>query len=140
VLFRPDEDNKHYEYHPSKLRKNVLSLGNAGFDACIKDIEKQIGGTQVIIDQLNSRLGIAAKVEDEEHGEEDDEVNKKYKEREQKKVQLELEEAQDAIETLQIFLVNVKRDWQKPENRVIGHVVLSPPISLSAGEEGYTED
>ena len=88
VLF-PDEDDKHYEYHPSKPRRNVLFLGNAGFDACIKDIEKEIGGTQVIIDQLNSRLGIAAKVEDEEHGEEDEDVDKKYKERERKKVQLE---------------------------------------------------
>jgi hypothetical protein len=50
-----------------------------------------------------------------------------------------LEEEREAIGVLEKFLVD-SRDWKKQENRVLGHVVLSPPIGLDVGEDGFTED
>ena len=43
------------------------------------------------------------------------------------------------IGALETFFAEVSRDWKKQENRVLGHIVLSPPIGLSVGE-GFTED
>ena len=30
--------------------------------------------------------------------------------------------------------------WATPESRLLSHVILSLPISVGAGSEGYTED
>ncbi|KAE9397856.1 hypothetical protein BT96DRAFT_859655 [Gymnopus androsaceus JB14] len=35
---------------------------------------------------------------------------------------------------------DVLTHWATPESRVLGHVVLSPPIKRGAGTEGYTQD
>ena len=59
---------------------------------------------------------------------------------ERKQVQPQLEEAKKAIGTLETSFADVSRDWKKRENRILGHVVLSPPFGLSVGEEGFTED
>ncbi|KEP50435.1 hypothetical protein V565_080110 [Rhizoctonia solani 123E] len=32
------------------------------------------------------------------------------------------------------------REWKDPENRIIGHLLLSPPISFNVGNDGFTED
>jgi hypothetical protein len=49
-------------------------------------------------------------------------------------------EAMSGIGVLEKFLADVSRDWKKRENRVLGYVVLSPPIGHGVGEEGFTED
>ena len=45
----------------------------------------------------------------------------------------------EAIEELTKLHDEAKR-WEKLEDRVIGHVVYAPPITLGAGPDGYTED
>ena len=55
-------------------------------------------------------------------------------------VQPQLNKAQKAVEELEKFLSDVKKDGENPKNRIIGHVVLSPPLILSAGKDGFTQD
>ena len=129
VLFRVDEENDHYEYHRSAARRNVLLLGKNGFEACIMEIEKEIGGVRIVIEHFKDRLEYADRMEDQEEAQ-----------AEREDVQPQLDKAEKAVVVLKQFLADVKRDWEEPEKRIIGHVVLSPPLILSAGKEGFTQD
>ena len=40
----------------------------------------------------------------------------------------ELNKTRAAIEELKRFFVKMKKQWTKPKDRVIGHVVWAPPI------------
>ncbi|KAI0246256.1 hypothetical protein BJV78DRAFT_1364965 [Lactifluus subvellereus] len=121
VLFHPDkEENKFYKFRDGTgaPRKKVMLLGEAAFKARLKDIEAAIGAKKVIINQLNRRLALAEKMEDE-----DDATA------ERKAVKPKMDEAIEAIEAFEELLADVIRDWEEEENRVIGHVVLSPPLA-----------
>ncbi|KAH8111885.1 hypothetical protein DFH11DRAFT_1546184 [Phellopilus nigrolimitatus] len=57
--------------------------------------------------------------------------------------QAELGEAQKMMEKVKTFQKYMLTQWAAPESRVLGHVVLSPPISVGSSsdeDEGYTED
>ena len=45
-----------------------------------------------------------------------------------------------SVKILEKFLADVSKDWMKREDRILGYVVLSPPIGTGVGEEGFTED
>jgi hypothetical protein len=69
VLFHPDkEENKLYKFcdGTGAPRRNVMLLGEAAFKARLKDIEVAIGDKKIIINQLNRRLALADKMEDED--------------------------------------------------------------------------
>jgi hypothetical protein len=53
-----------------------------------------------------------------------------------------LDEASEAMEQLNTFYQDVSTRWANLESRVLGHVILSPPINVGVGSssEGYTED
>ncbi|ETW74622.1 hypothetical protein HETIRDRAFT_332132 [Heterobasidion irregulare TC 32-1] len=129
VLFRVDEENDHYEYHRSGPRRNVLLMGADGFKARIQDIEKEIGGTHIVIAHLRARLKVADKMED---------LDDAQAERED--IQPQLDKAEKAVKQLKLFLADLKRDWEDPKSRIIGHVVLSPPLIHSVGKDGFTQD
>ncbi|KAI9460941.1 hypothetical protein BJY52DRAFT_1117551 [Lactarius psammicola] len=132
VLFHPDkEENKLYKFcdGTGAPRRNVMLLGEAAFKSRLKDIETAIGAKKIIIEQLNRRLALADKMEDE-----DDATA------EQKAVKPKIDEANEAIEAFEKLLTDVIRDWEEEEDRVIGHVVLSPPIGLDDGDDGFTDD
>jgi hypothetical protein len=69
-----------------------------------------------------------------------DRIEPEYAEAEQDEVELELNKARKAIGVLEKFLPEATRDWKDRKNRVIGHVVLSPPIGLNIGEDEFTKD
>jgi len=106
-----------------------MLLGEAAFKARLKDIEAAIGAKKIIIDQLKSRLALADKMED------DDDAAA-----ERKAVKHKMDEAIEAIKAFEKVLTDVIRDWTEEENRVIGHVVLSPAIDLDDSDDGFTED
>ena len=54
--------------------------------------------------------------------------------------QRELGKTRTAIEELKKFFVKMKKQWTKPKDRVIGHVVWAPPISAPTAPHGYTKD
>lgn len=62
-------------------------------------------------------------------------------EAEQKQALRELEKEKKALGGVEKLYADVSKDWKKQENRILGHVVLSPPIVLGVGGgEGFTED
>lgn len=56
------------------------------------------------------------------------------------KYQQSLEDTQDTIVALKSFFATLKGEWSDVNNRVIGHVVWSPPITGSNAPGGYTRD
>ena len=37
-------------------------------------------------------------------------------------------------------MTDLKRYREDPQNRIIGHVILSPPLVLNAGKDGFVQD
>ena len=60
--------------------------------------------------------------------------------RELVETQHELSKTRTAIEELKKFFVKMKKQWTKPKDRVIGHVVWAPPVSVSTAPHNYTKD
>ena len=56
--------------------------------------------------------------------------------------QEKLSKTRMAIKELKNFFVKMKKEWTKPEDRVIGHVDWAPPISVSESttSHSYTKD
>jgi hypothetical protein len=52
----------------------------------------------------------------------------------------QLRNTRAAIKELKKFFVKMKKEWTKPKERVIGHVVWAPPISFSTPPYGHTKD
>ncbi len=84
-------------------------------------------GRLVVIEHLESRLKIAEQLDDEDG------------ELVLNQVLRQLKEARSAIGPLEKFLMEVSREWKNPENRVLGYVVLSPPVAFNVEEEGFTD-
>lgn len=132
VLFHPSkEENMLYEFHEGRgqASRKVLLMGEAAFEARCKAIKSAIGTKQVIIEHLNGRLKAADEMEDEEDAN-----------AERKAAKYQMEGAEKAITALKKLLADVARDWTDEENRILGHVTLSPPIGLDDGDDGFTDD
>ncbi|KIM35569.1 hypothetical protein M413DRAFT_449699 [Hebeloma cylindrosporum] len=106
-----------------------MLLGEPAFNSRVNDIEAAIGAKNIILNQLKKRLALAKEMEDE-----DDAAA------EQEEVETKMKEANKAISAFEKLLADVRRDWGNEDNRIIGHVVLSPPISVNFGKDGYTDD
>jgi hypothetical protein len=52
----------------------------------------------------------------------------------------QLAETQAKIDVLKDHFVMVKKKWSKAKERVIGHVVWAPPISVATPPHQYTQD
>ncbi|KIK65005.1 hypothetical protein GYMLUDRAFT_82987 [Collybiopsis luxurians FD-317 M1] len=110
----------------SQPRHNVALFGSAKFDeyfesiqTAIKDKEFTANYNQRRIKAVEGRDGAVAK-----------------------RAQTGLDEANEAKKELGAFEQYVKSHWAALDNRVLGHVTLSPPIKHGVGSsrEGYTED
>ncbi|KAI9450878.1 hypothetical protein BJY52DRAFT_1206074 [Lactarius psammicola] len=120
VLFPPNEGpNVNYPLtNTSAPRHDVLLLGTKAFENLVKSIKTRIG--------------------QEEAGGDQDDVEEATGEL--KKTQRLLDEANEAMKALEKFHDEVKKDWSQPSQRVLGHIIRSPPITLGTGSEGFTED
>ena len=129
VIFHPDKDpNELYQYHnSSQRRKNVLLFGDAAVEKYTVAIESEISDMRMTIAQLESWLEDAEQMDEEDA------------KAERNQLLPQLAEARKAIGALEAFRVD-SRAWKKQENRVLGHVILSPPIGVDVGEDGFTED
>ena len=54
--------------------------------------------------------------------------------------QEDLGKKRTVIEELKKFFVKVKREWMKPKDQVIGHIVWAPLVSFSTPPHSYTRD
>jgi len=134
VLFPADEDNSDYTYNPSRPRKKVLLMGTKAWDDYLKSVQIQIGN-----------LGTAAEIHRESIGRlegraEGDTPTAKKAKKELEKTRELLEETTDAINELQNLYEQTKKDFGKPSQRVIGHVVWSPAITVGTAPHDFTKD
>lgn len=125
---------KHALFHPENAENelytsndgppiNVMLLGDKGFKDRLEDIDARIKTHNNVIDRCNTSLKQAKLLNLV-----DSDTNLKIKK--QKKI----------VKVLESLLTEIKGKWDKKHDRVIGHVVLSPPITLGCGEEQFTED
>ncbi|KAJ6580227.1 hypothetical protein B0H10DRAFT_2235420 [Mycena sp. CBHHK59/15] len=132
VVFMPDKnENKHFERkNDSQRRYNVTLFGDAAFNKYLKYIKTDIRGKALITQYQEGRVRAI-------EGTDNPAVNKECQ-----KAQAELDEAREAKEKLNTLYQDVSTHWATPESRILGHVILSPPINVGVGSssEGYTED
>jgi hypothetical protein len=136
VLFPPNEGpDVNYAYtDTSAPRRKVLHLGNKAFKNLVKSIRTRVSHLAINADIYNRRI---ANLQLREAG--------KYKgaeeaTRQRKETQKSLDEANEAMEELFKFHEEVTNEWCRISQRTLGHIVRSPPITLGAGAEGFTED
>ncbi|KAG9019614.1 hypothetical protein FRB90_012460 [Tulasnella sp. 427] len=123
VVFRQGESNELFENKTDSQPRYVTLFGNAGFDKYLESIRTKIRQMEYEAD-YHYRCMEAAEGRDASMEREED--------------QTDLEKAKKAIEALGTFYQQVSADWATLDSRVLGHVILSPPISVSS--EGYTVD
>ncbi|KZT71408.1 hypothetical protein DAEQUDRAFT_763993 [Daedalea quercina L-15889] len=129
VIFKPDkDDNKTYERkNASAPREDVVVLGDEAYKSLVRSIMVEIVNKGISLQTFKKRLEA---IEGKEGTRFD---------RERTQVQSGITTAEEAIEELTKLHEEAKR-WEKLDDRVIGHVVYAPPITLSADPDGYTED
>lgn len=128
--------NEEYTHAAGDPKEEIQLLGAKGYEALLESIRSRIELHGFSVDILSSKLRsyeekllVAAAAD----GEDKDQLAKKLD-----RARHELEETNRAIEALEKFSVDVERDWSKPEDRIIGHVVRAPALEVDA--EGYTKD
>ncbi|KAF8550285.1 hypothetical protein OG21DRAFT_1478584 [Imleria badia] len=134
VLFQADEDNSDYTYNPSGPRKEVLLMGTKAWGDYLKSIQIQIGNLDTMAEIHSKSIGML-----EERAEGDTTAAKKAK-KELIKTRELLEETTGAINELQELSEQTKKDFSKPSQRVIGHVVWSPAITVGTAPHDFTKD
>ena len=108
----------------SQPRRDVLLLGNQAFQDELGSITVGIERRAILVDHYREELRGLGRAEAEER----------------KTFNDKLREAEAAIATLNEFRREVTTRWSAEGQRVLGHVALSPPISVGAGPKHYTED
>jgi hypothetical protein len=97
-----------------------LFLGTNGFHARIQEIEKEIGGTWLEI--VEARLGLAGRMEDPEEAQ-----------AERDDVQPSQSGRRERFNSPSSCWSTSKENGEYSKNRVVGHIVLSPPLIHGAG-------
>ena len=109
-------------------------MGVKAFDNFLKFIQGHIGLLNIKVDLLEKWVTVFT--ERSEGGG----PNAGQATSELVETQRELNKTRTAIGAVKKFFVEMKRQWTKPKDRVIGHVVWAPPISVSAYPHGYMKD
>ncbi|KAH8114185.1 hypothetical protein DFH11DRAFT_1856007 [Phellopilus nigrolimitatus] len=135
VLIGSREGNMNYVRRLSGSRKEVLLLGKRAFTNLVDSIKVRIGRHGIMVKHWRKQI---EGFEQREKGTEAVDVEKAKAAR--IKTQGLLDEAEEAMGALGTLLDRVNKDWKKPHNRTIGHILRSPPISLGVGEQRFTED
>lgn len=134
VLFPADEDSSNYTYSRRGPRKDVLLLGTKAWDDYLKSIRIRIGnlGTTVEIH--------GESIERLEAGAKGDTPAAKKAKKDLEKTREVLQETTDAINQLYELYTQTKNDFGKSSQRVIGHVVWSPAITVGTAPHDFTKD
>jgi hypothetical protein len=128
VIFQPDKnDNETFEHKsPSAPHREVILLSDTGFKKFLDSIQFKIGSEEFMKQNLEWSI---ANVKD---------VAGNEAEKERKKDELAKEK--EALEALNTFYQDVSTHWASPDQRMLGHIIYSPPIKLGFGTEQYTQD
>ncbi|KAF8959249.1 hypothetical protein BDZ97DRAFT_1761585 [Flammula alnicola] len=128
VVFPPNAgSNELYNRTRTRQRpREVILPGPKAFQTMLKSTMIKIGEHKIMVDYYNQQL------KDLQGGDDDDD--------ERETIQGELKKAEAAIKALNQFHDEATKHWSVESLRVIGHVAYSPPITVGAGAERYTED
>ncbi|KAJ3774136.1 hypothetical protein FB446DRAFT_493393 [Lentinula raphanica] len=131
VLFPDTEGNELYHYDPALPKKNVILMGDRAFDDLLASIKASIGTLNNSLDVLEKNVrSYTAKAADGNQQAAEDLV----------KYQQKLDDTKATILSLKRFFVTLRTKWGEVNNRVIGHVVWSPPLTGLNPPHGYTQD
>ena len=109
-------------------------MGSRAFQRFLESIQGHIGIMNSTVGVLEKRVtALTARSEG-------DGPTAEQAARELEATQRQLTETRAAIEELKKFFVKMKKHWTRPKDRIIGHVVWAPPISLHTDPCGYTMD
>ncbi|PIL29195.1 hypothetical protein GSI_09244 [Ganoderma sinense ZZ0214-1] len=133
VLFSDDEGNDSYTYIGGP-KKEVVLMGGRAFTDFLTSTQHRIEVLNLVLTSLESQARTTTRrlessgpnAEQMAHG--------------LAKTEAELSDVRVEIEEVSKFLMNIKKEWTKPKDRVIGHAVWAPSISVSTPSEGYTKD
>ncbi|KAE9384186.1 hypothetical protein BT96DRAFT_929422 [Gymnopus androsaceus JB14] len=117
-------ENIHISYNDSTTSPhNVVLLGETFLERHLESLKNKIDLHKSSIDILQMHLGTSGNNEKvpQEH-------------------QYALDKFRREIAELRTLHQSASTNWATPESRVIGHLILSPPIKYGAGTEGYTQD
>jgi hypothetical protein len=136
VLFPLDEDNTDYvRANNSAPRKDVILMGPGSFKNLLLSIMIKIGRHGKAI-KLYER-----QIQDfEERAASDDEDHAAHARQDLKKTRRLLDEANEAIGELNVLYKRTREHWSKQTQRIIGHVVHSPAITVGSDPRGFTTD
>ncbi|EIW83357.1 hypothetical protein CONPUDRAFT_102106 [Coniophora puteana RWD-64-598 SS2] len=131
VLFPDSEGNDNYVFDTSTPKKKVVLMGNKAFDDLLASIQALIGtlnNTVVVLEKSVTRHTARAQGGNPQAA------------AELAKFQQRLDDTKATIVELRGFFATLKKDWSDVDNRVIGQVVWSPPITGLIAPHGYTRD
>ncbi|KIO03705.1 hypothetical protein M404DRAFT_15684 [Pisolithus tinctorius Marx 270] len=109
--------------NPGQLRHKVILLGDAAYNHFITSIMDQIGRKVMIAEHQKARRQMM-------EGREGEDVEDERAEAKQG----------NPIDRLDTFHKEVVSKWANPADRIFGHVVLAPPIQLTVGSLGFSQD
>ena len=127
------KDNKTFFHKPSTSSmqsQDIMLLGDRAFQKFLDSIESEIDGKKINIDYLKRVIRWMI-----DH---DEACNKERKYCEEKSY--ELAAKQKSLSTLESFKILKDSDWNRPEMRILGNVVYSPPYAYGSGKDKYTQD
>ncbi|KAF8464347.1 hypothetical protein DFH94DRAFT_785619 [Russula ochroleuca] len=133
VLFPENEGNNLYSYVAGP-KKEVVLMGTQAFTNFLISIQGHIGILNNTVGVLEKRV-VALTARSEGGGPTAEQAASELVETQQ-----ELTKTRTAIEELKKFFVKMKKQWTRPKDRVIGHVVWAPPVSIHTAPHSYTKD
>jgi hypothetical protein len=109
-------------------------MGTKAFTNFLISIQGHIGTLNNTVGVLEKRVTVL-KARSESGGPKAEQA-----ERELVETQHELRKIQTAIGELKKFFLKMKKEWRMPKDRIIGHVVWAPPVTVSTAPHSYTKD
>jgi hypothetical protein len=121
-------ENMIYKYNKPSQRRHLVTLPGDRYMNHLKErIDKQVGIQKQILQTGEQTL---ARLTGQDHG--------AIKAR--KRAQERINNAKEAIEDFDQLAHELNNAWKTPENRVIGHVIFSPPIGVGEWPDKFTID
>jgi hypothetical protein len=120
-------NNELYARHtPKGPWRQVILLGSKAYDVALTSIMHKIEGQNYLVDHYKDVLAV--------EGEDDERVKRReYYGRLLKVVE-------ESVNPLDKFHSEITKCWSVMRQRVLGHIVHSPPISAGTGPKCFTED
>lgn len=131
VIFPPSlADNGMIDYrNPSHPQHKVILLSDAAYNNLDASIMREIGRKAMIAEYQEARRQAM------QRRREDDDAEDERAEAERLR-----DAAKKAIDRLNTFHREVVSRWSNPAERILGHVVLAPPLEFGVGPLGFTQD